>query len=511
LDTTTNNPVDRSANQTISFFKVSLLLLVISAILYTIIRTVPDPDLWGHLRFGLDTLNSGYLSRQDPYAYTTAGQVWINHEWLAEVIFALAWRSAGNLGLILLKDFVEILTLALAYAYLRIRGIEPFRSALCVLIFLPVMLPSMGTVRPHMFTNLFFAFLLLIILMAEHGRYGWLWAAPLVICFWTNTHGGVLAGIAILIIWAVMHLLFQPRIWKKVVFPVGIALLAVLVNPYGFNLMWFLLQTAIGTRPEITEWAPIQIRSLVGVLYLIGLILSIAGIVYGGRPKRWPLLAIFAVLALLPLLAFRHIPLYALGAITLNGEHLDGLRTRFTKPAQKKKPLPEWLGFLHVACIVLIGIQAVPQFNQLLVKSKNADFTFPISAVQLIKQSGVTGNLMIDFNWGEYAIWQLGPRVKVGMDGRRETVYPEQMYAEYINFYYGVREWDAVLKNYPSDMVLMPSGSAPVNLLKLSPGWQVAYADPLSTLLVQRDSPAAQALLDVARDFQPPAGERQFP
>jgi hypothetical protein len=508
---TTNNPVEQSASQAISFFKVSLLLLIISAILYSINRTVVDPDLWGHLRFGLDTLNNGYLARQDPYAYTTAGQVWINHEWLAEVIFALAWRAGGNLGLILLKDFVEILTLALAYKYLRYRGLEPFRSALYVLLFLPAMLPSMGTVRPHMFTNLFFAILLLIILMAEHGHYSWLWAAPPLIIFWTNTHGGFLAGIAILIIWVAVHLLFHLSIWNKIVIPVGIALLAVLVNPYGFKLLSFLLKTAVGTRPEITEWAPIQIRSLVGVLYLIGLILSIAGIVYGGRSKRWPLIAVFAVLALLPLLAFRHLPLYALGAIMLNGEHLDGLRTRFTKPTKTKKPLPEWLGFLHVACIVLIWIRIAPQFNQLLVKSDEADFTFPIQAVQLIRQSGVTGNLMIDFNWGEYTIWNLAPWVKVGMDGRRETVYPEQMYAEYINFYYGIREWDAVLKKYPSDMVLMASESAPVNLLKLSPDWQVAYEDQLSTLFVRRDSPAAKTLLATALNFQPPASERPFP
>jgi hypothetical protein len=511
LEDTVNNPIERGASQTFSLFKVSLLLLVISAILYCIIPTVVDPDLWGHLRFGLDTLNNGYLARQDPYAYTTAGQVWINHEWLAEVIFALVWRAGGNLGLIILKDLVEILTLALAFTYLRYRGLEPFRSALYVLIFLPVMLPSMGTVRPQMFTNLFFACVLLIILMAERGHYGWLWAAPPVICLWANTHGGFLAGVAVLIIWAVVHLIFQPHVWKRVVIPVGIGLLAVLINPYGIRLLWFLWQTAIGTRPEITEWAPLQIRSMVGVLYLIGLVLSAAGIIYGGTPKRWPLLAVFAVLALLPLLATRHLPLYALGAVMLNGERLDALRARYMSSSTTSKPLPEWLGLLQIACVVLIWTQAAPRINQLTVKSQDADFTFPIPAIQLIKQSSVNGNLMIDFNWGEYAIWQLSPRIKVGMDGRRETVYSSQMYAEYINFYFGMMEWDAVLKNYPSDMVLMQSGSAPVNLMRLLPDWQVVYADKLSTLFVRRDSPVAQPLLQTASDFQPPAGERQFP
>jgi hypothetical protein len=511
LDRNTAYPVERSGQQSISLLKASLIILVFSAILLGISRTVVDPDLWGHLRFGLDTLRNGSLARQDPYAYTTAGQVWINHEWLAEVIFALAWQSAGNLGLIILKDGLEMLTLALAFGYLVSRKVEPLWAALYALLFLPAMLPSMWTIRPQMFTNLIFAFVLLIILMAERGHYGWLWAAPPAICFWTNTHGGFLAGTAILVGWAFVHLFFQPRAWKFVLMPLVVTLLGTFVNPYGAGLLRFLLQTAVGARLEIAEWAPMQIQSVSGLIYLIGLVLSAAGIIYGGQPKRWPLLAVFAVLALMPLLALRHLPLYALGVVMLNGEHLEALRRRFLPTQPAKSPLPEWLVMLPLTGVLLICILAIPRLSQLTARTADADFTFPIPAVALIKQSDVSGNLMIDFNWGEYAIWHLSPRIKVGMDGRRETVYPAAMYAEYVNFYSGVGEWDAVLKNYPTDMVLMQSGSAPVNLLRLSPDWQVVFSDRLSTLFVRRDSPTAQALLETASDFRPPAGERPFP
>jgi hypothetical protein len=30
---------------------------------------------------------------------------------------------------------------------------------------------------------------------------------------------------------------------------------------------------------------------------------------------------------------------------------------------------------------------------------------------------------VVPFNWGEFAIWHWGPRLRVGIDGRRETVY----------------------------------------------------------------------------------------
>jgi hypothetical protein len=61
-----------------------------------------DPDLWGHVRFGLDILRDASIPPSDPYSFTS-DRVWVNHEWLAEVITADAFRLAGNPGLIALK------------------------------------------------------------------------------------------------------------------------------------------------------------------------------------------------------------------------------------------------------------------------------------------------------------------------------------------------------------------------------------------------------------------------
>ncbi len=74
-----------------NFFQGSVIILVIAALVIITSRTVADTDLWGHLRFGLDTVESGRVLDVDPYSYLSAGQRWINHEWLAEVSFALAW------------------------------------------------------------------------------------------------------------------------------------------------------------------------------------------------------------------------------------------------------------------------------------------------------------------------------------------------------------------------------------------------------------------------------------
>ena len=54
---------------------------------------------------------------------------------------------------------------------------------------------------------------------------------------------------------------------------------------------------------------------------------------------------------------------------------------------------------------------------------------FPVKAVALLKQSNVAGNMAVHFDWGEYVLWHLAPRIKVSIDGRRETVYSRGPYA----------------------------------------------------------------------------------
>src|SRR5580658_7228316 len=73
-----------------------LLLFALSTL------TSADSDLWGHLRFGLDTLHTHVLTAVDPYS-CTQDRSWINHEWLSELQMALAYTAAGSAGLALLK------------------------------------------------------------------------------------------------------------------------------------------------------------------------------------------------------------------------------------------------------------------------------------------------------------------------------------------------------------------------------------------------------------------------
>src|ERR1051326_9609012 len=68
--------------------------------------TVSDPDLWGHLRFGVDLLRTWHLSRADPYSFTS-DIAWINHEWLSELLLAIVYLPLRAVGMNLLKRSEE--------------------------------------------------------------------------------------------------------------------------------------------------------------------------------------------------------------------------------------------------------------------------------------------------------------------------------------------------------------------------------------------------------------------
>lgn len=63
-------------------------------------RTVSDSDVWWHLKTGQLILQNHAVFHADPYSSTKAGEPWINHEWLSDILMFAVYRLAGWAGLI---------------------------------------------------------------------------------------------------------------------------------------------------------------------------------------------------------------------------------------------------------------------------------------------------------------------------------------------------------------------------------------------------------------------------
>jgi hypothetical protein len=490
-----------------NLWNIGTTFLAFSIITILLSRTVADPDLWGHLRFGLDTLQAGTIIQADPYSYLTIGQRWINHEWLAEVLFALAWKAAGALGLILLKMIVGFLMYATLYWYLRTLQLKHFQAMILVLLLGIPLISFLDAVRPQMFTYLFFALILLIIRQAELGKYRWLWAAPPLMILWANLHGGFLAGLGLLFLWAALHLAVHLHAWKQIIPPTLAGILAILINPYGLDLLTFLFRTATVQRPEIIDWQPLKLVSFYGLIYLLVLMVSIYWLAFSNKPRRPLLLILFGITVLLPWIAARHLPLFYIASLVFISEHAGSAWSKAKSQMERVQPFPAWIASLPIvmaAALLILVFTLKPPRIQIIED-------YPIAAVVLLNQSGVSGNLVTEYNWGEYIIWHLGPQIKVSMDGRRETIYSNAIYQQNLSFRYGFNDWDALLRQNWTDMALVGKHNPDYNLLSLMPGWLKIYEDSSSALFVNQRSTLVGSLRKAVADFAPPEANGHFP
>lgn len=489
------------------FWRGSVALMALTFLACAHLYTMGDPDLWGHLRFGLDILQAGTLPQADPYSFTAHGAPWINHEWLAEVLFAEGWLAAGAAGIVWLKLALALLTVGIIFRHLRQQSVSPKLSAVVMLPWL-VMIPAFSLIRPLHFTLPCFAALLTVLYESSYGRTRPLWLLTPLFALWANLHGGVLAGVALLAIWVGCLALFdRGRFWLALV-PALTAAAATLLNPYGYQLLEFLLRTATVHRPEIIEWEPMRATSANGISYLICAAAAVAGLIRSRLPKPLPLMLVFSVVALLPFAAIRHGSLALLAVMVIAGPHMaDAVRGFRNDMKPRRLVLPAW------APLAPLGLTAV-LFTNVLHKPPVIEVPaakFPVEAVRVLKASGVKGNLINRFNWGEYILWHLGPGVQVAIDGRRETVYTKPLYEKYLRFQEGKSGWDWMLREHRTDMALVETELVSASLFRRMPDWQEVYRDEMASIFARRGSPAAAAISRAASEHRPSAPPYLFP
>jgi hypothetical protein len=160
------------------------------------LQTLADPDLWGHLKFGLMHLEEGELARVDPYSYTAQGAEWTNHEWLTEWSFGVAYTPAGATGLMLLRAALLAATVAAVGVICYRRKLPPWAILVLAMVGVSV-IAQFFRVRPQMYTYALMAWLLVICDGHRTGRRWGLCLVPLLILVWTNLHGGFVAGLGV--------------------------------------------------------------------------------------------------------------------------------------------------------------------------------------------------------------------------------------------------------------------------------------------------------------------------
>jgi hypothetical protein len=496
------------------WWSASLVTLALSIAAFRLAHTEADPDLWGHVRFGLDLLDTGRVARADVYSYLTDGVRWINHEWLSELMMGLAFRAGGATGLIALKTALGLIVATLLARHLLRQQLTLLAALFVTAYGMVVLYPGLRPLRPQAWTYVAITLVLLLIDRATratpvHSRA--LWGAAPIMALWANAHGGFVAGLGLLGVWwgsrAIVawgdgSLARDPRARRVLLLDglaVAAACLATLANPYGWDL-WIFLARTLKPRPEISEWQALPIASFEGATYLLVAALGVVGL-FAQTPRRRALVGPLLLCGLLlPLTARRHLPLLALIVLVLfagDAAHALGavIQRRWPRMqrASSNRLRPLVCGALLLESIIVLAL-ARPEWTRIAVDPE----AYPVAAVTRLAQAREPANLAVFFDWGEYVLWHVGPRIKVSVDGRRETVYPDDVYAANMALTEGTGEWDQLLRRPETDLALVSTQTAAASLLALHPDWELILRDGQSVLYGRRDRPVTAALRDPA-------------
>lgn len=456
-----------------------------------------DPDTYWHVAAGRWILDHGAIPFQDPFSHTMRGAPWTAHEWLSEVIIALAHQAGGWTGVVALTALAFASTLAILTRFL-LKQLEPVHALIFVAFAAMMAAPHLHA-RPHVL-----AMPLMVIWTAhlaracDQGTTPSLWLLPLM-TLWANLHGGFTLGLALSLVFALEGILSAHKInqTSKAVKSwglfAGLSFISALLTPHGINGLLFTLQVMGGSYAldHIGEWQSVNFHFFQPLE--LWLLFGLAVVLTQGL--RFPFIRLALLLGLLHLALQYGRNIELIGLLTplflaaplasqwrkkaASGRQLakvDSFFLSLVKPASLRTT------GLSMAVLALITLLAV-QLDTL----RPEESTTPSAAVQAVRKAHLTGPVLNEYGLGGYLIYAGIPPF---VDGRAD-IYGDDFLKEYMDAV-SLKSSDGLpklLQKYHIEWTLMPPESPAVALLDHLPEWRRFYADKVAVVHVKKVPP----------------------
>lgn len=469
-------------------FIVAISLVCIT--FYRLCSPVTDIDLWGYMSFGKLFWLGDSFPYHDPFSYVPKKDIWVYHEWLTGVVLYKIFDVFGETGLQLLRYAVGFSTAGFVYIAARLRGAERLPAAFGVFFASLAFGIGYSPVKAQIFT--YFLFVLTVYILETARNKGYFRLLALLVptqILWCNFHGGFIAGLGLTAIYSIGQITSRRRAVPFLVVTLA-SVISTLVNPYGV-LYWFNILDAITmSRPFIAEWWSVLTAIKAGYalsnhfMFILLVALALLAVI----KYKWKDVTDLLVLGVTAFLAFRS-NRHEVFFILSFGIYLPVVFMPYINRLISDSKFTELVTRLNwkaataiLLCLITFPIYRISNHHPLHLElpstpTAQSGFYYPNGAIKWIKESNLTGNILTDFEWGEFLTWELYPKCFVSMDGRYESVYPDDVFDEYIRFYFGLEGWRNFLDKYHHDIILIKREAKVYRLLRQEENWSETYSD----------------------------------
>ena len=527
------------------------VLVLLTTIVLLCLIPKAENDLFFILRIGGDILTRGRVPHFDTYSWTEYGTPWALPEWLAFVLYALAFRAGGFFGTWALLVLLTLATALVVWFWLRRRLRPAWALPLAILMLLA--LSDCLQERPYAFTYPLLALSMALLVRARAGRPRLLLWLPPLCALWTNLHQGFITLVGLLLAYALGDALAALRLWVRaaravpdLTLPPALRVadpaprkrlatraarmlaaalacaLAGMVSPYGWRVYWnvFITLRNHNLMTNVTEWNPATVLPLVQLQPFL-LLFAVAVFAFGLSRRRnlGDALALGALFGQ-ALLHARSIPLFAVGGIVIVAPHF-GYAVRAVRKRLRLSLRPAPRGLLLSSCaLVFVTMLALVCVADLKRSVGPLGFTpegvgeavarvpnYPDAACAFMEAEHFPPHLRLlnQFETGGYLLWRL-PHRPVFVDGRLD-VYVGRTFDDMLTLSrsQGSPVWAALVRRYDFDCVLTTSGRE-VRAFAADPEWQLVYSDsakahtPRCRILLRRRPAFAPLIARCLRD-----------
>ncbi len=478
------------------------LLLLIFAICTN--ASYYDFDLWARLIAGMGVIDGGGVLKADFLSYTPV-HTWYDHEWGSGVVFYAFLKYFGPYSLIILQWLLYSGIFFVISKIIKLRtGSNAYNIIFYIFPIIALAENFNNPVRCHLFSFLLFTIFIYILELARKNINKPLFLIPPLIILWNNLHGGVVSGLGLIFIYFVGEIL-NKKPFKKYLITLLASIPLLLINPWGYDYIKFLLMANTMPRPDVAEWwgifSKIHMFRLIPFKLFMFAIIAIESVKlvrtkaanisewYNKLDKSKYILLLTTLY--LAVTKVKLLPFFVITATIFGYEDFYNLISNVKLPAWKNKVLYTVLITMTLFSLCVKNI-SIPLNME----------AYPVKEVEFVKINNIKGKLLTNFGLGSYAAYKLYPNNLIFMDGRYEEVYYEGMVPLLKKFYLVLPYWQEILDKYPPDVMIIENDYPVYDALKKSRMWTAIYEGKRFGVFVEKEN--------VRKNYKKPSDDTKY-